>query len=82
MDARAQAVGQDGVPVEHERIGQILVGYDPVFGNLAGIHEVDHGKEQDGLVRRPAEGFCRPSASVGILPDGWKGEWWLKHGVL
>lgn len=82
VDARAQTVGQEGVPVEQERVGQVLVGHDPVFRDPACLHEVEHGQEQEWLVRCPAEGLGRPGASVGILPDGRKGEWWLEHGAL
>jgi len=82
VDARAQTVGQDGVPVEHERVGQVFVRRDPVFRDPAGIHEVEHGQEQEGLVRSPAKGFCRPGASIGILPCGWELERWVKHGAF
>ena len=75
MYARAQTVGQYGVPVEHEGVGQVLVGRDPVFRDPAGIHEVQYGQEQERLVRRPAEGLGRPRAFVGILTNGRKGEW-------
>ena len=82
LDARAQAVGQEGVPVEQERVGQVLVGHDPVFRDHACLHEVQHGQQQERLVQRLAESIGRPGASVGILPDGRKGEWWLKHGAF
>lgn len=82
VDARAQAIGQDGVPVEHERVSQVLVGHDPVFRDPVCLHEVQHCQEQERLVRCPAESLSRPGGCVGILPDGWKGERWLKHVAL
>ncbi len=82
VDAWALAVGQEGGPVEQERVGEVLVGYDPVFRDPACLHEVQQGQEQERLVRRATEGLGRPGASVGILPDGRKGEWWLEHGAL